>query len=72
MNKYQIIEGDGNDATRIEMRFRSQELQEIAETLQETYPDFKNWIQEPNNRYYFREIVNAAVTRYIDGLWTHV
>lgn len=70
MNKYEIIEGDGQDPTRIEMRFRRQELNNIVEELTQVYPGFKQWVEMPNNRFFFREIVNVAINRYADQLWS--
>lgn len=69
MNKYEIIRGDEQEPTRIEVRFRRKELNNIVEELTQTYPGFKSWIEKPNNRYFFREIVDVAINRYADQLW---
>jgi hypothetical protein len=68
MKKYEI-EDEENDETRIEMRFRSEQLNSIVEELTQVYPGFKQWVEMPNNRYFFREIVNVAINRYAEQLW---
>ena len=68
MNKYEIIQGDDKDGTRIEMRFRREELNSIVEELTQVYPGFREWVESPNNRFFFREVVNVAINRYSNQL----
>jgi hypothetical protein len=63
MNKYEIIQGDDKDGTRLEMRFRREELNSIVEELTQVYPGFREWVESPDNRFFFREIVNTAIER---------
>lgn len=56
MKKYEIEEGKEFD----EFEFLSSNLQAVNKSMSETYPQFKEWIYDPKNRFFFREAVNTA------------
>ena len=62
MKKYELLT-DENGEHRLDMRFRRDELNEIQNDLNDVYPDFNKWMSNSVNRFFFREIVNTALSR---------
>jgi len=62
MKKYELLT-DENGEHRLDMRFRRDELNEIQKDLNDVYPDFNKWMSNSVNRFFFREIVNTALSR---------
>jgi hypothetical protein len=67
MRKYELITDDSGNH-RIDMRFRRDELNEIQNDLNDVYPDFNEWMSNSVNRFFFREIVNTALSRLEEEL----
>jgi hypothetical protein len=67
MKKYELLT-DENGEHRLDMRFRRDELNEIQKDLNDVYPDFNKWMSNSVNRFFFREIVNTALSRLEEEL----
>jgi len=67
MKKYELLT-DENGEHRLDMRFRRDELNEIQKDLNDVYPDFNKWMSNSVNRFFFREIVNTALSRLDEEL----
>lgn len=67
MKKYELLT-DENGEHRLDMRFRRDELNEIQKDLNDVYPDFNKWMSNSVNRFFFREIVNTALSRLNEEL----